>query len=637
MSEKSIEAPAPLANKRDVLSGLLSFLSTLRSFGRQVIALPRPRLFPIGGVIRTMDSKSFKADTVAGLNVALLAFPMSMAFAMKAGLPIWCGLVGCGVAATIAPLFSGSANLSAGPTNASAALLLGSFATLGAITPELRASALPTLVLMAGFFLLLTSWLRLSGFADFVPRTVISAYIAAAALRVIALQLPTVVRMGEDYVASSLPEVLWDIVKMGKALITNPDLGLAIITAITYFLLRPKYGAGKAILGSVVLATFGAILAQNVAANQGGRGDLVRYVGDAAKAASALHLPDFSAKTLSTLFSPALALAVLVVIEGTANARASALKTGRPSDLHQEVFGLGMANVACAFTGGMAASGSISRSALNVASGARTALASVLCGAFILAALFIARPVVALVPLSTLAILVILAEIELANFSAIKLILKSSAQDRTVFLATFATALLAPLDVAIFFGTAVAVAFYLRQTSQPEVVEYDFSETGELRERPKGQASTGISILHVEGSLHFGATQAFHEHLRRASADPNLKVLVLKFREAHHLDANGVLLLRDLADTLKSDGRHLILCEAKPSTMTIIVNAGLDQAVGLENVIPWDETNPTAALAKAVRRARELAGGGEAVLRIVTAPHPDLPPPASASGEDWQI
>ena len=617
-------------------SGPTSFLSALAAFGRQLAALPRPRSFPFFAVARGLDGATVRADLVAGLNVALLAFPMSMAFAMKAGLPIWCGLVGCGVAAAVAPLFSGSANLSAGPTNASAALLLGAFATLGAVTPELRAAALPTLVLMTGLFLLLASWLRLSGFADFVPRTVISAYIAAAALRVIALQLPTALGMPGEHAGDSLPEVLWHAARMGRALV-NPELGLALITGVAYFLLRPRYGAGKAILGAVLVATFGAILAQNVAHAQGSRADLVGYVGQAAQAGAALHLPDFSARTLSTLFSPALALAVLVVIEGTANARASALKTGRPSDLHQEVYGLGMANLACAFTGGMAASGSISRSALNVASGARTALASLLCGVFILGALFLARPVVAIVPLSTLAILVILAEIELANLSAVKLILKSGAQDRTVFLATFATALLAPLDVAIFLGTAVAVAFYLRQTSTPEVVEYDFSETGELRERPKGQASTGISILHVEGSLHFGATQAFHEHLRRASADPNLKVLVLKFREALHLDANGVLLLRDLAETLKSDGRHLILCEAKADTMRIIVNAGLDRAVGPENVFPFDEAQPNLALAQAVRRARELAGGGQAVLRIVTAPHPDLPKPASASGEDWQI
>jgi SulP family sulfate permease len=618
-----------------VRSGLLSFFSALGSFGRQLAALPRPKSLPFVGVVRSMDGPTFKADLIAGLNVALLAFPMSMAFAMKAGLPIWCGLVGCGVAAAVAPLFSGSANLSAGPTNATAALLLGSFATLGATNPELRAAVLPTLVLMTGLFLLLASWLRLSGFADFVPRTVISAYIAAAALRVIALQLPIALGMPGDHASETLPEVLWHALRMGRTLI-NPELGLTIVTGIVYFILRPKYGAGKAILGAVAVATIGAILAQNVAYGQGGHGNLVAYVGEAAQAGATPHL-DFSGRTLSTLFSPALALAVLIVIEGTANARASALKTGRPSDLHQEVYGLGMANVACAFTGGMAASGSISRSALNVASGARTAMASLLCGGFILGALFLARPAVAVVPLSTLAILVILAELELANFSAIKLILKSSAQDRTVFLATFATALLAPLDIAIFLGTTVAVAFYLKQTSTPAVVEYDFSDTGEIKERPKGQGTTGISILHVEGSLHFGATQAFHEHLRRASADPNLKVLVLKFREALYLDANGVLLLRDLADMLKSDGRHLILCEAKADTMRIIVNAGLDQSVGKENVFPFEEAHPNLALAKAVRRARELAGGGQAVLRIVTAPHPDLPKPASASGEDWQI
>ena len=619
-----------------MLRGLTGILTDLKNLLVKAWALPRPALFPLRQVARAADARSLQADLTAGLTVALLAFPMAMAFAMKAGLPVWCGIVGCGVAAFVAPIFSGSANLSAGPTNASAALLLGAFATLGAVTPELRVAALPTLLLMTGVFLLLAAWLRLGGFADFVPRTVISAYIAAAALRVIALQLPTALSLPGDFAGQSLPEVLWSAAHAGKALL-NPDLGLAVVTAIVYFLMRKPYGAGKAILTAIAVASLGAYLGQSVAQSQGSRADLVHYVGDAARTANALHLPEFSARTFSTLFSPALALAVLVIIEGTANARASALKTGRGSDLHQEIFGLGMANLACCLTGGMAASGSITRSALNVSSGARTAYASLFCGGFILAAGYLASYLVAHVPLASLATLVIAAEVELANLPVIRLILQSGAQDRTVFLATFVTALVAPLDVAIFFGTGVAVAFYLRKTSRPEVVEYDFSESGEMRARPPGQGSTGISILHVEGSLHFGATQAFHDHLRRASADPNLKVLVVKFREALHLDANGVLLLRDLAETLRAGGRHLILCEAKPETMAIFESAGLIETVGSANVIAWDADRPNLALAQAVRRAKELAGGGEAVLRIVTAPHPELPPPASASGADWQI
>lgn len=619
-----------------MLSALTHFVSVIVKFGRQLAALPRPKFFAIRSVARNATISNLKADSLAGLNVALLAFPMSMAFAMKAGLPVWCGLVGCGVAAFVTPIFTGSANLSAGPTNASAALLLGTFASLGAISPDLRAEVLPTLVLMTGIFLLLASWFRLSGFADFVPRTVISAYIAAAALRVIALQLPFTVGLDNELGSLNLFEVIWQILRAGKILL-NPSFGLAIITGIIFYILKKPYGTGKAILIAVAVATFGAIIIQNVTLAQGSSRPITSYVGDAAHSERALYVPDFSAQRLSQLFSPALALAVLIIIEGTANARASALKTGRPSDLHQELFGLGMANLACAFSGGMAASGSISRSALNVSSGAKTAYASLFCGTVILAFAYFISKWVALVPLACLSMLVILIEIELANLSAIKLILKSGTQDRVVFLATFLTALLAPLDVAIFFGTAVAIAFYLRQTSQPAVVEYDFSETGEIRERVKGQATTGISILHVEGSLHFGATQAFHEHLRRASSDANLRVLILKFREAHHLDANGVLLLRDLAEALKAGNRHLILCELMPDTLQIFINADLVKSVGPENIIPWDESNPTAALAQAVKRARALTGGSEAVLRIVTAPHPGLPPPASASGADWQI
>ena len=128
-----------VGDNRGVLQGLQNFFSLLGQGWRTVAALPRPRFLPIRSAVPQLDGPTFKADLIAGLNVALLAFPMSMAFAMKAGLPVWCGLIGCGVAALIAPIFTGSSNLSAGPTNASAALLLGAFATLGAISPDQRA------------------------------------------------------------------------------------------------------------------------------------------------------------------------------------------------------------------------------------------------------------------------------------------------------------------------------------------------------------------------------------------------------------------------------------------------------------------------------------------------------------------
>ena len=599
-------------------------------------SLPRLRLLPIRDAIRAADADSLKADAIAGLTVALLAFPMALAFATKAGLPVWCGIVATGVAAMAAPLFSGSPLLSTGPTNASAALLVGAFAAVGATVPEMRVALLPALLLMTGLFLLLVAWLRLGGFADFIPRTVIAGYIAAAAIRVTALQLPVALGVPVDPGATPF-EMLWRVASAGRELL-NPNLMVALGTLCVFILVRRTRETGPAILAAVATAAFFAMIAENVALSQGyaPRQGLFTYVGGGARIPGELS-PDFSFHTFSLLFSPALALAVLVVIETTANARASALKTGRPADVHQELLGLGAANLACAACSGLPASGSISRSALNIKAGARSGLASVATGAAILAVGSIAGGIVAKIPLAALAVLVIAAERELANLPVVRLILRSANQDRAAFLVTFVTALIAPLDIAIFLGTAVAIAFYLRQTSAPEVVEYVFAEGGELRRRETGKPSSSISILHVAGSLHFGATQAFHDHLRRATADPALRALILKFREAEHLDANGVLLLRDVAGILRKEGRHLILCEITPDTRRVLEGAGLVEALGDDHLIPDDPANPTLSMATAVRLARSLTGGDEAVLRVLTTPHPDLPPSAASGREDWQI
>lgn len=599
-------------------------------------ALPRLRVFPLRDAFRTADSVSLKSDFTAGLTVALLAFPMALAFATKAGLPVWCGILTSGIAAIVAPMLAGSPLLSCGPTNASAALLVGAFTAMGASQPEMRVALLPALLLMTGLFLLLTSWLRLGGFADFIPRTVIAAYIAAAAIRITAMQLPVALGVSVDATATPI-EVFWRIATAGRDLL-NSNMLVAIATLCVFILVRRTKDTGPAILAAIATASFFAMIAENVSLSQGHapRQGLFTYVGDGARWTADLS-PDFSFRTFSILFSPALALAVLIVIESTANARASALKTGKPADIHQEILGIGVANLACGACSGMPASGSVSRSAINITAGARSGFASIFTGILILGIGFAASGIVAKIPLASLAILVIAAERELANLPVVRLILRSSTQDRVTFLVTLVTALIAPLDIAIFLGTAVAIAFYLRQTASPQVVEYTFSENGEVRRREANLPSSSICILHVAGSLHFGATQAFHEHLRRASSDSNLRVLVLKFREAEHLDANGVLLLRDVAEILRKAGRHLILCEVTPETRRVLEGAGLIESIGLENVLSDDPTNPTLSLAEAVRRARKLSGENDAVLKILTSPHPDLPPSAASRHEDWQI
>ena len=593
------------------------------------------RLFPLGAEIRRSDAVSLRADVSAGAAVALLALPLAVTFAAKAGLPLWSGLLSAALAALVAPALAGSPLLSAGPTNASAALLVGAFAAVGAGSPEERATLLPALLLMTAGFVLLAGWLRLGRFADFVPRTVIAAVIAAAGLRVLMLQLPVALGMPSDPAGTPFEQVgaLW----VGLPGILNPDLAVALATLLVFAVARGRLGTGPSILAAVAAGTFFGILGENVALAAGAapRGPLFHTVGSAA-VTPAFPTPALGFREFSHLFSPALALAMLIIIEATANARSSALRLGRAPDLRKELFGLGVANLACAAGSAMPASGSVSRSALNIQAGARTGLASVATGLILLALTFAAAGLMARIPLAALAVVVIAVERELINLPVVRLILRSGKEDRRVFLVTFAAALLAPLDIAIYLGTGVAVAHYLHKTSQPKVVEVVINGRGEVERRETGPGRLGISILHVAGSLHFGATHAFHEHLRRAAGEPGARALILKFREAEHLDADGSLLLRDLAETLRRDGRHLILCELDAETLRALRGAGLAELLGEAHLIPDDPANPTRPLAEAVRLAHRLLGGDPEVLRVIASEPPRPNDPASRHW-DWEI
>ncbi len=497
----------------------------------------------------------------------------------------------------------------------------------------MRVALLPALLCMTGLFVLLAAWLRLGACADYIPRTVITAFIAAAAIRVGLLQLP--VAMGVSVEPNATPfEMLWRVVTAGRELL-NPNLMVALGALSVFILVRRTRETGPAILAAIATAAFFAMIAENVALSQGyaPRQGLFSYVGADARIPTELS-PDFSLRTFSLLFSPALALAVLIVIETTANARAEALKTGRTGDVHQALLGVGAANLVCAAGSGLAASVSINQSTLNTKAGARSGLASLATGIIILGVGSLASGIVAKIPLAALAVVVIAAERELIKLPTLQRILRSSMQDRASFLVTFITALIAPFDIAIFFGTAVALAFYLRQASTPEVVKHIIEANGELRRRESAESISSITILQVTSHLQLGASQAFHDYLRGVLGAPGLRALILKFRAAQHLDANDMLLLRDAATILQGSNRTLIFCEVTPETRRMLADAGLIEVVGESHLVLDDPTNPTRSMTEAVHLARKLSGDGEAALCELTVHHPKLPESAALGREE---
>ena len=278
-----------------------------------------------------------------------------------------------------------------------------------------------------------------------------------------------------------------------------------------------------------------------------------------------------------------------------------------------------MGNLGCALFSGMPASGSLTRSTLSVASGARSNLANLLTGLIILIGVFVLQDLIRFVPICALATLVIFIGLSLVKFRQIQTVARATRSDGFAFLVTLLVGLVFSLQLAIFAGVITSILLFLRKVAQPQLVEYEYTKEGTLAEASQftKRAEPEVFIVHVEGELFFAAADLFYEQIRRVGEAPNQKVLVLKMLNAHHMDATSVLALEELLEYLKEKDCHVILCEVRKDCLRILKNSGVLARMNRRNVFPYVPSNPTLSTAKAIRRAKLLLEGGSAKVTIV--------------------
>ena len=212
----------------------------------------------------------------------------------------------------------------------------------------------------------------------------------------------------------------------------------------------------------------------------------------------------------------------------------------------------------------------------------------------------------------------------------IRICLRSTGDDATVLIITFITTLLAPLHVAIFIGVAISISLFLRKASRPYLVEYEFTDQGELLEmgEKRKRPIPAISIVHVEGDLFFGAAELFRTQIQRTISDPAIQVIILRLKNARHLDATSVLALEDLIRFMRDKGLHLIVSGAsrqvygvlKKSGVLLTLQEGCDRKAGESNVFLSNPRNPNLSTRDALRRAQRLLGTDQADIRIFYDP-----------------
>jgi SulP family sulfate permease len=185
--------------------------------------------------------------------------------------------------------------------------------------------------------------------------------------------------------------------------------------------------------------------------------------------------------------------------------------------------------------------------------------------------------------------------------------------------------------VAIFIGVAISISLFLRKASRPHLVEYEFSDEGELREmgEKRKRPIPAISIVHVEGDLFFGAAELFRTQIQRTVSDPAIQVIILRLKNARHLDATSVMALEDLIRFMRGKGLHLIISGAprevyrvlKKSGVLLTLQEGCNRRAGETNLFLTNPRNPNLSTRGALKRAQQLLGTDKADIRIFYDPN----------------
>jgi SulP family sulfate permease len=586
---------------------------------------------PIRHCASDLNPKGIAADAKAALNVALLSLPQGMAYAAIAELPIFYGIICSIIAGFLAPLFASSRFTILGPTNATAFMVFSFFVSHPEIDMQSKMLMMPLLVFMVGALSVAGAFFKVADLLQYVSRSVLVGYITGAALLIITNQMKHMLGIAEPMAEAGAKTFfsilaatgeLWQSYQWEPLLLGGGTLAL-------YIYMQKKLP---------VLPNFAICLTAATLASVGLRALFPEQMVDITTFRSFQEFdltpsfPSLDFDLISSLFGVAFAVAFLASLENTVMGKSLGSRSGERPDVNQDMFAVGMANLGASLLAPMPASGSLTRSALNYESGAKSRFASIYCSLLCLAGfwMLIKLPVVEHIPKAALAGLVIGIALSLIKWHSIRICLRTTHDDALVILTTFTATLVTRLDYAIFAGVALSITLFLRKASKPHLVEYEMSDEGNLRERDtkKERPNPAISIVHVEGDLFFGASELFRTQVQRTAADPNLKVIVLRLKNARHLDATSVMALESLVRHMREQGRHVLISGASREVYKVLklsgaidlIQEGCDRTQGETNIFIYSPSNPNLSTRDALLRAQDLLGTTKADIKIFYDP-----------------
>ncbi|UCE77913.1 MAG: SulP family inorganic anion transporter [Gammaproteobacteria bacterium] len=537
------------------------------------------------GEIRHADT--LRADLIAGITVALVLVPQSMAYAQLAGLPPYIGLYASFIPVMIAAFWGSSRQLATGPV---AVVSLMTAAALGPMVmgmdllPEQRVavylSLAALLAIMVGIFQMLLGVLRLGVLVDFLSHPVVVGFTNGAAIIIATSQLSklfgvTVEKSEHHY------ETVWRVVVAATTETHVLTLIMGIVALAIMILLKKYLPKIPTVLTAVVITTVASWMFGFQAA--GGK-----VVGEIPEGLPGVSFPEFDLQVASKLVAAAITISLIGFMEAIAIAKAMAAQTRQRLDTNQELFGQGFSNITAGLFGAYPVSGSFSRSAVNIAAGARTGFSSVVTGSVVAITLLFLTPLLYHLPQATLAAVIIMAVINLVKVQPIKHAMKVQKHDGVVSIITFAlTLIMAPhLEKSIIVGVLLSLGLYLYRSMRPRFAELSLHSDGTFRDADVHslQKCKYMSVLRFDGSLYFANAGYFETRvLRNVASKPDLKFLILDLEGVNEIDATGEEVIGNLHERLGQGGVGVLIARTKRQTMQIFERSGLADEIGREH------------------------------------------------------
>ncbi|MBQ5810599.1 MAG: sulfate permease [Clostridia bacterium] len=546
----------------------------------------KPKFF---SVIKKYTAQQFVNDLIAGVIVAIIALPLSIALALASGVAPECGIYTAIAAGFFVSLLGGSRVQIAGPTAAFATIVAGVVATQGM-------DGLFLATVMAGIMLVLMGVFKLGALIKFVPATITTGFTSGIAVTILLGQIKDF--LGLSYADGVKPVETLEKMEANIEAIGTFSWQALVVGAVCLAILIFYPKVEKRVPPSLIAVIVGALMVAFVPGFQEG----VFTIGDLYDIPKGLPKVDFGAMDfslakISAVLPDAFTIAILAAIESLLSCVVADSMVNSRHNPNAELVGQGVANVASVFFGGIPATGAIARTAANAKNGGRTPVAGMVHALVLLLVLLFLMPYAKLIPMPAIAAILFMVAYNMSEWKRfVRIIRTAPKSDIIVMIITFVLTVVFDLVIAIEVGMILAVVLFMkRQSEETEIIGWKYidpetdTDNLELKTVPKD-----VRVYEISGPLFFGAADKIPEITLKSYT----RCLILRMRSVPSIDATAMNSLETLHKTCMKNGVQLIFSHVNAQPMQAMKKAGLYDAVGESNFCPHIDD--------ALRRASEI-------------------------------